>query len=162
VASLPPLGDSAISASAASSADVTCASVTPCRKVAVDFPPATNPGGLGSATSPQACGPACCCSNLSVAATGVPPAAFRGEGFRPEAENGGPDARATRRTGKGSVPHPVHPVSCPPHKPLPRLPEPSQARSGALAGAGDSFAPAHSERHASLFCGLCVLLPLIS
>ena len=49
----------------------------------MDFPIATLPLGLGSATVP-------------VAAVGVPPTAFRGEFFRPEAESGGRDARAPK------------------------------------------------------------------
>jgi len=54
------------------------------KKEPLNSPCATNRLGLGSATVP-------------VAAVGVPPTAFRGESFRPEAESGGRDARAPKR-----------------------------------------------------------------
>jgi hypothetical protein len=55
------------------------------KKNGAKFPLTMMRSVLGSATVP-------------VAAAGVPPGAFGEEGFRPEAENGGRDARAPRIT----------------------------------------------------------------
>jgi len=57
------------------------------QKEPTNFPYATIRFGLGSATVP-------------VAAVSVPPIAFRGDYFRPEAESGGRDARAPNTPAK--------------------------------------------------------------